>query len=118
MVVWDGEDMAPLHTRQLRSHVAPKDLWVTDVVLLPNANQVTFSCPWVCELFLSRFTLVFVALTGRRVLHQQGGPLLRRAGSSRLQLPVQTPGDPSRCLSCFVSELTLLVLLLLLLCRA
>lgn len=43
MVVWDGEDMSPLHTRQLRSRVAPEDLWVTDVVLLPNANKVTFT---------------------------------------------------------------------------
>lgn len=43
MVVWDGEGMSPLHTRQLRSRVAPKDLWVTDVVLLPNANKVTFT---------------------------------------------------------------------------
>lgn len=42
MVVWDGEDMSPLHTQQLRSRVPAKDLWVTDVVLLPNANQVTF----------------------------------------------------------------------------
>lgn len=41
MVVWDGEDMSPLHTQQLRSRVAPKDLWVTDAVLLPNANKVT-----------------------------------------------------------------------------
>lgn len=43
MVVWDGKDMSPLHTSQLRSRVAPRDLWVTDVVLLANANKVIFS---------------------------------------------------------------------------
>lgn len=43
VVVWDGKDMSPLHTSQLRSRVAPRDLWVTDVVLLANANKVTFS---------------------------------------------------------------------------
>lgn len=42
VLVWD-EDMSPLHTRQLQSRVASKDLWVTDVVLLPSANQVTFT---------------------------------------------------------------------------
>lgn len=42
MVLWDGEDMSPLHTQQLQNNrVAPKDLWVTDVVLLPNINKVT-----------------------------------------------------------------------------
>lgn len=43
MVVWDGEDMSPLHTWQLQSQVSPKDLWVTDMVLLPNADKVTFT---------------------------------------------------------------------------
>uniref|UniRef100_H3C045 Uncharacterized protein n=1 Tax=Tetraodon nigroviridis TaxID=99883 RepID=H3C045_TETNG len=43
VVVWDGEDMSPQHTQQLRSRVPAKDLWVTDVVLLPNANQVAVS---------------------------------------------------------------------------
>lgn len=39
-----GEDMSPLHTQRLQNAaVAPKDLWVTDAVLLHNANQVTFS---------------------------------------------------------------------------
>lgn len=39
-----GEDMSPLHTHRLQNAaVAPKDLWVTDMVLLHNANQVTFS---------------------------------------------------------------------------
>lgn len=43
-VLWDGEDMSPLHTQQLQnSRVAPKDLWVTDAVLLPNINKVTSS---------------------------------------------------------------------------
>lgn len=42
MVLWDGEDMSPLHTQQLQnSRVALKDLWVTDVVVLSNINKVT-----------------------------------------------------------------------------
>lgn len=46
VVLWDGGDVSPQHAQQLRnSTVAPKDLWVTDIVLLPNINKVTF--PWV-----------------------------------------------------------------------
>lgn len=38
----DGEDMSLLHTHRLQnSTVAPKDLWVTDMVLLHNVNKVT-----------------------------------------------------------------------------
>lgn len=40
----DGEDMSLLHTHRLQnSTVAPKDLWVTDMVLLHNVNKVTFT---------------------------------------------------------------------------
>lgn len=36
-----GEDMSLLHTRRLQnSTVRPKDLWVTDVVLLHNVHKV------------------------------------------------------------------------------
>lgn len=38
----DGEDMSLLHTHRLQnSTVAPKDLWVTDTVLLHNVHKVT-----------------------------------------------------------------------------
>lgn len=41
-MVRDGEDMSLLHTHRLQnSTVAPKDLWVTDMVLLHNLNKVT-----------------------------------------------------------------------------
>ncbi|TNN01648.1 hypothetical protein fugu_011030 [Takifugu bimaculatus] len=44
VVLWDGENMSPLHTQQLQnSRVAPKDLWVTDVVVLSNINKVAVS---------------------------------------------------------------------------
>jgi len=39
----DREDMSLLHTHRLQnSTVSPKDLWVTDVVLLHNVHKVTF----------------------------------------------------------------------------
>lgn len=39
-----GDDLSLLHSQRLQhAAVAPKDLWVTDVVLLPNANQVRLS---------------------------------------------------------------------------
>lgn len=43
VAVWDAEDVSLLRTHRLQnSTVSPKDLWVTDVVLLPNAHKVTF----------------------------------------------------------------------------
>lgn len=37
------DDLSLLRSQRLQqTAVAPKDLWVTDVVLLPNANQVRF----------------------------------------------------------------------------
>ena len=40
----DREDMSLLHTHRLQnSTVTPKDLWVTDMVLLHNAHKVTFT---------------------------------------------------------------------------
>lgn len=40
----DGEDMSLLHTHRLQnSTVTPKDLWVTDMVLLHNVHKVTFT---------------------------------------------------------------------------
>ena len=40
----DGEDMSLLHTHRLQnSTVAPKDLWVTDMVLLHNVHKVTLT---------------------------------------------------------------------------
>lgn len=57
MVVWDGEDMSPLHSRQLPSRAAPRDLWVTDAVLLPNANKVSVTPPPErCGLIVLSFT--------------------------------------------------------------
>ncbi|XP_070762160.1 cilia- and flagella-associated protein 337-like [Enoplosus armatus] len=47
----DGEDMSLLHTRRLQnSTVTPKDLWVTDMVLLHNVHQiaVSFTSKEVC----------------------------------------------------------------------
>lgn len=42
VVLRDGGDMSLLHTHRLQnSTVAPKDLWVTDMVLLHNVNKVT-----------------------------------------------------------------------------
>lgn len=39
----DGEDASLLYTHRLQNRtVAPKDLWVTDMVLLHNVNKVTF----------------------------------------------------------------------------
>lgn len=41
MVLRDGRDLSILLTRRLENNtVAHKDLWVTDVVLLQNTNQV------------------------------------------------------------------------------
>lgn len=40
----DAEDMSLLHTHRLQnSTVAPKDLWVTDVVLMQNVDKVNLS---------------------------------------------------------------------------
>lgn len=40
----DGEDMSLLHTCRLQnSTVTPKDLWVTDMVLLHNVHKVTLT---------------------------------------------------------------------------
>uniref|UniRef100_A0A8C2ZLX5 WD repeat domain 49 n=1 Tax=Cyclopterus lumpus TaxID=8103 RepID=A0A8C2ZLX5_CYCLU len=47
----DGEDMSLLHTHRLQnSTVSPKDLWVTDVVLLHNVHKiaVSFTSKEVC----------------------------------------------------------------------
>uniref|UniRef100_UPI0037E78F68 cilia- and flagella-associated protein 337-like n=1 Tax=Semicossyphus pulcher TaxID=241346 RepID=UPI0037E78F68 len=47
----DGEDMSLLHAHRLQnSTVAPKDLWVTDMVLLHNVNKiaVSFTSKEVC----------------------------------------------------------------------
>ncbi|XP_042270251.1 WD repeat-containing protein 49-like [Thunnus maccoyii] len=42
--LWAGEDVSLLHTHRLQnSTVRPKDLWVTDVVLLPNVHKVAVS---------------------------------------------------------------------------
>lgn len=43
MGLWDGGDASLLYTQRLQNGtVAPKDLWVTDMVLLHNLNKVTF----------------------------------------------------------------------------
>ncbi|XP_041849842.1 LOW QUALITY PROTEIN: WD repeat-containing protein 49-like [Melanotaenia boesemani] len=47
----DGEDMSILQTHRLQnSSVTPKDLWVTDMVLLQNVHMiaVSFTCKQVC----------------------------------------------------------------------
>ncbi|KAM3616504.1 uncharacterized protein V6R79_019037 [Siganus canaliculatus] len=42
--LWDGEDMSLLLTHRLHnSTVTPKDLWVTDIVLLHNVHKVAVS---------------------------------------------------------------------------
>ncbi|XP_047449893.1 WD repeat-containing protein 49-like [Mugil cephalus] len=49
--LWDGEDVSLLRTQRLHnSTVAPKDLWVTDVVQLPNVHKiaVSFTSKEVC----------------------------------------------------------------------
>ncbi|XP_040048503.2 cilia- and flagella-associated protein 337 [Gasterosteus aculeatus] len=51
VAVWDAEDVSLLRTHRLQnSTVSPKDLWVTDVVLLPNAHKiaVSFTSKEVC----------------------------------------------------------------------
>ncbi|XP_069003987.1 cilia- and flagella-associated protein 337-like [Embiotoca jacksoni] len=51
VVLRDGEDASLVHTHRLQnSTVAPKDLWVTDMVLLQNAHKiaVSFTSKEVC----------------------------------------------------------------------
>ncbi|KAM9318647.1 cilia- and flagella-associated protein 337-like [Pholidichthys leucotaenia] len=42
--LWHGEDVALLHTKRLQnSSMAPKDLWITDVVLLESIHKIAVS---------------------------------------------------------------------------